>query len=56
MLYFELNYRGTRFLSTENKNYSMSWWILAVLKPVRNPVSFFCKRRVLDASEGKKFR
>ena len=22
-----LNYSGTRFLSTENGNYSMSWWI-----------------------------
>ena len=29
MLYFKLNYPGTRFLSTENKNYSMSWWILS---------------------------
>ena len=29
MLYFKLNYPGTRFLSTENKNYSMSWWVLS---------------------------
>ena len=25
---YALNYSGTRFLSTENQNYSMSWWIL----------------------------
>ena len=24
---YALNYSGTRFLTTENQNYSMSWWI-----------------------------
>ena len=24
---YALNYSGTRFLYTENQNYSMSWWI-----------------------------
>ena len=24
---YALNYSGTRFLSTKNQNYSMSWWI-----------------------------
>ena len=24
---YALNYSGTRFLSTENQNYSMFWWI-----------------------------
>ena len=26
---FKYYYSGTRFLSTENQNYSMSWWILS---------------------------
>ena len=26
---YSLNYFGTRFLSTENQNYSISWWILS---------------------------
>ena len=28
---FSLNYSGTRFLSTKNPNYSISWWILSLV-------------------------
>ena len=55
MLYFKLNYPGTRFLSTENKNYSMSWWIL-FFSLWEILFRFFASAEYIDASEGKKFR
>ena len=37
---YALHNSGTRFLSTENWNYSISWWINSVLKRVLAPTEF----------------
>ena len=50
---YALNYSITRFLSTENKHYSMSWWILS--KSPWEILFRFLQTRSMDASEGKKF-
>ena len=43
---YALNYSGTRFLSTENRNYSMSWWIPSYhLKKAYDSTSFIVYRR-----------
>ena len=49
---YALTCSGSRFLSTENQNYSMSWWILLIiLAALRRFVKFDLIRSVVVACE-----